>query len=483
MMDGVHLWDLESRRELAHLPSGHTFDVLFPPGVGPGGLPKEVFSIGRDRSYPGLYRWPIRALAEGTGRLQCGPPERILSEGGESLSVSGDGATLAANIYGQGAKLAKGGPPPVVGELLRQSNANRVALSPDVRWLASSTLPGKGIRIWDARTGRPERDLAPGEEGTTVAFSPDGRWLVAGLATTYQFWCVPDWEPALAVPGCPRDTTIAFSPDGRMVALETAPARIRLLDPTTGQEFATLDDPHRHRPYWQQFSPDGTRLIVSASLPGALHVWDLRHLRSCLAASGLDWDLPPYSDAAPRPTEPCKIQLELTADFRYLKGAYHLLYKEFPQAICAFQETLAKDPHHANACNDLAWLYVMGPLELRDPAKALPLAEQAVRRESQPQTLNTLGVVHYRLGRWREAIDYLNRSAKGHAGAGLEAWDLFFLAMCYQGQGNRVQARTTYDRAVAARARLPRLLPASRAELDEIQNEAAIMLAQPGQAK
>lgn len=70
---------------------------------------------------------------------------------------------------------------------------------------------------------------------------------------------------------------------------------------------------------------------------------------------------------------------------------------------------------------------------------------------------NTLGVVYYRLGRWQDAIDSLNKSAKGNAAKSVDAWDLFFLAMSHQRQGDTVQARAAYERAIVAKARLPQL--------------------------
>ena len=66
-----------------------------------------------------------------------------------------------------------------------------------------------------------------------------------------------------------------------------------------------------------------------------------------------------------------------------------------------------------NALNDLAWLLSTDPdPELRDPARALHLAEEAVRASADHVACwNTLGVARYRAGDWSGAIEALERSA------------------------------------------------------------------------
>ena len=88
--------------------------------------------------------------------------------------------------------------------------------------------------------------------------------------------------------------------------------------------------------------------------------------------------------------------------------------------------------------------------------------------------LNTLGVAEYRSYLYREAIATLNRSlAAGHGE--LDAFDLFFLAMAYDRQGNREQARTHFDQATqwlrqheALSGQFARELAAFRAEAERV---------------
>ena len=66
-----------------------------------------------------------------------------------------------------------------------------------------------------------------------------------------------------------------------------------------------------------------------------------------------------------------------------------------------------------NTLNDLAWLLATDPgPSPRDPARALALAEEAVRISSDHDaSWNTLGVARYRAGDWAGAIEALERSA------------------------------------------------------------------------
>src|SRR5207247_4977738 len=100
------------------------------------------------------------------------------------------------------------------------------------------------------------------------------------------------------------------------------------------------------------------------------------------------------------------------------------------------------------AANNEAWRLVAGPAEKRDPAKALPLARRAVELEpGDPTYLNTLGVVLYRNGQYKEAVVTLEKSRAASNGQ-FDGFDLFFLAMCHARLGDAAKAKECYDRAV-----------------------------------
>ena len=100
------------------------------------------------------------------------------------------------------------------------------------------------------------------------------------------------------------------------------------------------------------------------------------------------------------------------------------------------------------ALNDLAWTYATGPIDQRDPERAVVLARRAVALAPGRQaSLNTLGVALYRAGQYAEAISVLEQSLAAGKGE-FDAFDLFFLAMAHQKLGHASQARNSFDRAV-----------------------------------
>jgi tetratricopeptide (TPR) repeat protein len=61
--------------------------------------------------------------------------------------------------------------------------------------------------------------------------------------------------------------------------------------------------------------------------------------------------------------------------------------------------------------------------------------------------LNTLGVVHYRSGRYSEAIATLERSLAAGLGR-YDGFDLFFLSMAHYQLGHHDLAKACYERAL-----------------------------------
>jgi hypothetical protein len=98
--------------------------------------------------------------------------------------------------------------------------------------------------------------------------------------------------------------------------------------------------------------------------------------------------------------------------------------------------------------NNEAWRLVTGPADQRDPGRALQLIQQAVQLDpANPLFLNTLGVVQYRNGLYKEAAATLEKSLAAGQGK-QDAFDLFFLAMCHAKLGDDAKARDCFDRAV-----------------------------------
>jgi tetratricopeptide (TPR) repeat protein len=103
----------------------------------------------------------------------------------------------------------------------------------------------------------------------------------------------------------------------------------------------------------------------------------------------------------------------------------------------------------ADAINKLAWLLATCPDPgLRDPRRALELAEEAVElAPAAPEIWNTLGVARHRAGDRRGAIEALAKSEELGPGR-IVGFNAFFLAMAHWESGHKDEAREWYGRAV-----------------------------------
>jgi tetratricopeptide (TPR) repeat protein len=165
---------------------------------------------------------------------------------------------------------------------------------------------------------------------------------------------------------------------------------------------------------------------------------------------------------------------------RYLMG---LMYTSFGQRLQARQEYARTDELHRRALphdvagatlNHYAWFLVDCPdVTLRDPARAVGLAEQAVARAPAAGAFwNTLGVARYRAGEWAAAIAALEKSLALSQGGDPHDW--FFLAMACWCQGDRRRARGWYEKAVGGINK-----DAPPEDLLRYHAEAALLLGEP----
>jgi tetratricopeptide (TPR) repeat protein len=133
----------------------------------------------------------------------------------------------------------------------------------------------------------------------------------------------------------------------------------------------------------------------------------------------------------------------------------------------------------ARGFNEAAWRSAKPSAAGPEREKALALARKAV--ELAPGDVlyrNTLGVLEYRLGRWRDAAAILEENLKSDTD--YAAFDLFFLAMAYQQLGEAARARAAYDRAVRWYEEKKGTLPAEQLqELSAFRAEAEALLKRP----
>ena len=284
--DGVRLWDLVDFRERAFFGNQGCAEVAFHPNG------KSFFTAG----HSGVEQWPIEVRENDQSQtVNVGPPlpfgERLKTE---SLAISLDGRTLATvgdrfvHVFDIATRQKR-------HRFGAQPRAWCVSLSPDGKFVAATSFAHTNVWIWNLESGVLEQKLPFGATAQ-VAFSPDGKWLVAGDHAEYRFWRVGSWSPGHSISR--RDAgnwsgIIAFSADAKMLAIADRANRVRLVDPQTGHEWATLEAPDTSSIGRLRFNSDGSQLAVQSSANYVIQFWDMRSIRRQLAPMKLDWDAPP----------------------------------------------------------------------------------------------------------------------------------------------------------------------------------------------
>jgi WD40 repeat protein len=276
-----------------------------------------------------------------------------------------------------------------------------------VSFLDSSTGTAHGVHTVKARGFM---------EVYALAYSPDGKFLaMAGDEGTVKLWNVLTGTLHIELRGHSLAVrAVAYSPDGRTIATASDDRTVRLWDPVTGQERMTFKG-FNSSARSVTFSSDGNTL-AAGSPDGLVGFWRARHTAE------------PLRLLAPRHLDSANTGRE-----------------EIPLLLKALERS--KTTLSFTVYNYLAWSCVTGPKEIQSPEKALPLALKAVELDKTGrETLNTLGVVYYRLGRFTNALEVFERDSKNPDPLSI-AFDRLFEAMSYQKLGDFAKAESCYARA------------------------------------
>ena len=150
-----------------------------------------------------------------------------------------------------------------------------LAFSPQGDLLATAGQEGTA-RLWDTVTGQPRALLPHNRESVeAIAFSLNGQLLAtAGRDGNVRLWDLPEGRARHVLPtraGVPR--SLSFSSDGTLLAAACEGSKeIRLWEPATGKEAATLVD--EHALHTVCFSRRGLRL-AAARENADVSVWDV----------------------------------------------------------------------------------------------------------------------------------------------------------------------------------------------------------------
>ena len=283
---GVRIWDLATDRQLAHMAiEADSYVNLFFSDDG-----KSLFAAGGGQ----VRRWALPATLEAFKSRNLGAPE-ILAPARGLAALGTDGHTMVYDGGDGKIYLVDLRNPSKVTQLGEHLGTIRsIAVSPDGKWAATSARRTGSFRVWDLAKRQRVAEFGPSSfdidmEG--VAFSPDGKWFVGGDAGAYRFWNVGTWQldhlihrrrthhPAL----------IAFRRDGKtMAAIMGIEDAVQLIDPATGKELATLEDPQMHEVGSLAIAGDGTSVAIG-NIDHSTTVWDLQLICKRLVDMGLDW--------------------------------------------------------------------------------------------------------------------------------------------------------------------------------------------------
>jgi tetratricopeptide (TPR) repeat protein len=409
---GVALWDLARGVELAFLPIGYAANIK----IEASGDLLTSGSIG-------VWRWPVR-LDPDRGESRIGPPRPL------PLPARNDGID-EDRLWSVGSWR----------ESLTIAGTRGLAFSPDGLLLVVQDTSAK-IHLVEIATGCTlARIESPDLHDVAAAtFSPDGSRLIVATNTgpAVHVWDLRAIRRRLAELGLDWDAPPYPEEDQAGPSAPALPPLRVDYGPLAGH-IEHLSESHE-----ATIRRCDERLVADPGDVEALHARGQARLRSQRTGEGID-DLTRAIRLRPD-------DAHLLAD----RGEAYSSLRHYDAAIDDLEASLARRPDQpdvrvrlARSCNERAWELVTGPEPGRDLGRALALSRRAdALAPGDATTLNTLGVILYREGRYAEAIEPLERSLAASRGQ-YDGFDYFFLAMTHHRLGRRDEARACLVAACA----------------------------------
>jgi serine/threonine protein kinase/WD40 repeat protein/Tfp pilus assembly protein PilF len=421
------------------------------------------------------------------------------------LALSPDGRWVATGTWhGTGVKVWEAATGKLVKDLPVPKSAQVVFSPPEGRWLVTST--GEEFQLYEVGSWRLVRRVARdagADAPGACAFTADGKVLALAISPTVVQLTDPATGQVFAALEAPDQlppSWLRFGPDGsQLVVCAGRVCALHVWDlRRIRARLAEMDLDWELPPYPPVAAPPD---------PGPLRVQvDLGELRprTSGAADQLRAELDKYSQAIAQNPEDADAyhrrghvherlgQYHQAIDdygkaivrqpgsvHLYVDRAWNYRYlMDYEKAVLDLKKALELNPERADACYLLARLYVLGPVALRAPDLALPLAQRAVAlsTDNRADRLLVLAMAHYRRNQFQQAAAALEQVLADNKGKETAA-QLYVLALSNQRLGERAKARASYERAVGLHAQ-SKYAPYLAEELNALRAEAEALLTQ-----
>jgi WD40 repeat protein/serine/threonine protein kinase len=297
--DGLFVYDLQTRQEVAHLaPGGNQVRIAFSPVESLLAYTSASFlASGKEQATLCLWSAATRQVVA----------EFPLDERNAGLAFAKDGRTLVTSTglghitlwrIPDGTKLANYPSEQELG----MDPATDFAASSDLGLAAYGTRSGQ-VRVMDLHDGKELwRAVASKQFVTALAFSPDGKTLASAAGfgeSDIRLWDVATGKEFGRLEGSKSWVgSLVFWPDGKKLASSSADQAIRIWDLTSRKGLDELRG-HRQEVWRLALLPDD-KTLVSGAKDGAVCLWDTSVLhphqpRITIPANVVNWCFSPDS--------------------------------------------------------------------------------------------------------------------------------------------------------------------------------------------
>lgn len=213
------------------------------------------------------YPFPLQRIWEHRGELHC---IRFSSDGKRLLAGASDGSASVWDVASGAREASIAAVPQPAGEGVRPLDIERVLQAADFAPDNVHFVTSAPVRIWDSNGLVAE--CGPGEQ---VAWSPDGKTILAQVHDGVRVLDARSGRPLYAPLQHPDVQGARFSPDGRHV-LSFGGQQAKLWNVATGSPECSLPAPSNV--YFADFDDVGRRIVVPTS-DGSVFVWSLNGKR------------------------------------------------------------------------------------------------------------------------------------------------------------------------------------------------------------